>query len=350
MCGGMMDVERFNKMYISGAKYKDLKKAFNGISFSTINTYRIRLGLPKREKSFERLDVDETKFKELYHAKDHYYTYSEMATIFGCSEALICKIKQRLKLSDREQKSKLNIDEEKFARMYLNAADYTHEMICDEFQICISTLQKLRKTLGLPDRKQKSIYIESDFIKAYNTGLSNHKLANMFCMERRAVQKRIQELCLPPRKNVSLYENEFREAHANGLSIIELADKFKMSRSQIYVYLRKFRLSYVKKIKTSVVEPLLNPLEPTRSKKKDKVAKPVRPIQPIEEQDIKVPVKNHVTTFAIPLRSLREIEKLRLNQNIRKTEQNYKITHKENGYGALIGKEIDQIVSPFTIK
>jgi len=88
----MMDLELFKKRYLSHAKYSQLKKEFS-ISFSTINTIRIRLGLPKREKSFERLDVDEIKFKELYHAKDHYYTYSEMATILGCCESSICNIR-----------------------------------------------------------------------------------------------------------------------------------------------------------------------------------------------------------------------------------------------------------------
>jgi transposase len=95
-------------------------------------------------------------------------------------------------------------------------------------------------------------------------------------MERRTVKKRIEELCLPPRKNVSAYEADFRKAHSEGLSILELSEKFKISRSQVYVYKRKFGLSYIKEKKTSVVEPAIEPLQPVRSNKKDKTKECIR--------------------------------------------------------------------------
>ena len=69
-----MDLKLFRKRYSEdGATYKQLKKEFS-ISFATINAYRIRLNLPKREKSFPRFEVDEERFKELSNQENHFTT------------------------------------------------------------------------------------------------------------------------------------------------------------------------------------------------------------------------------------------------------------------------------------
>jgi len=332
-----MDVELFKKRYLSGVKYKELKKEF-GVSFSTINVIRIRMGLPKREKSFERAEVDETKFRELYESREPFYNYSEMAAILGCCEASICNIRRRLNLTDREPKPRISLDEAKFRQMFLNGDSY--DKICQHFGICTFSLQKLRKKLGLPDRKNKSTYNEKSFIEAYNAGLSNRALGAMFCMERRTVQKRIQELNLPPRKNVSSYEEEFRKAHKDGLTVPQLAEKFKLSRSQVYVYIRKFGLSYTRE-KTTVVESV-------REQKKVKVAKPVVAEHIVEKTPIpKIKEPQRPQLFVPP--TLKEIQKMQRDIEIRHAERQYKITHKENGFGSLIGQEIDNpIVAPFS--
>jgi len=225
--------------------------------------------------------------------------------------------------------------------MYLS--DYTLDQICDELKICISTLQKLRKKLNLPNRKNPSTYIESDFIKAYSDGLSNHQLAKMFCMERRTVQKRIQELNLPPRKNESSYEDYFRKAHKDGLTVPQLAERFHISRSHVYVCMRKFGLSYTSKTKTTFVEPAIEPSQPSRENKKtnEQVINLKRP-EPIVRDTAKV--ETMTATFSMPPKTLKEIQKLQLQQDMKRAERQYKITHKENGFGSLV-KEIDNPIN-----
>jgi hypothetical protein len=141
----MTDLELFKKRYLDGATYKEMKKEFE-LSFSTINAYRVRLNLPKREKSFTRFEFSEERFLQLYNSKNPFYTYADISKALGCCESLIFLIKRRLGLSDREVPSKLIINEDKFRQMYLST-DYTLDDICDEFSICISTLQKLRDKL-----------------------------------------------------------------------------------------------------------------------------------------------------------------------------------------------------------
>jgi transposase len=225
--------------------------------------------------------------------------------------------------------------------------DYTLDQICDDMGICITTLQKLRTKLNLPNRKRQSTYEKDAFIAAYNTGLSNCALGTIFCMERRTVQKRIQELGLLPRKHVSSsYENEFREAHGDGLTVPQLANKFHLSRSQVYVYMRKFRLSYVKERKTSVVGPLMNPLEPVRSQKKDKAKESIK--AKVTEPDEVPEVHENRPHFNLPPPTLRQLEKRNREIAMQRAQRDFKIRNRENGYGSLI-KEIDnQITSPFT--
>lgn len=346
----MMDVERFNKMYTDGAKYSEMKNEFN-ISFSTINVTRVKLGLPKRERSFDRFDVDEKRFRELYDSKNPYHTYEEIAAELGCSTSLIVVLRRRLGLPDREPKPRLVIDEDKFCKMYLDGI--SHDQLCEEFGICIDTIRRLKKKFNLPSRKKKSSYNESDFIAAYNDGHSNHKLATMFMMERKTVSSKITELGLPSRKHPSVYnEADFRKAHASGMSIVELADKFKISSITVRWHVQDLGLSSRANKKTVVVEPLIDSPEPIRSDEKDKTKESIKtkltaPVQPTKEP--KVQAKPMVATFSMPPKSLREIEKLQLQQNIRKAEAAYKITHKEHCYNALIGQELeDQIVTPFT--
>jgi uncharacterized protein YerC len=153
----MTDTELFKKRYSEdGATYKELKKEFR-VSFSTINVIRVLLCLPKRERSFARLEVDEELFLELYNSRSPYYTYKEIANKIGCCTSLIVKIKQRMNLSDREPKPRLTIDEDKFKHMYINGDSY--DLICQEIGICVFTIQKLKKKVTIqPMRNNISHY------------------------------------------------------------------------------------------------------------------------------------------------------------------------------------------------
>lgn len=274
-----MDVELFKKRYSEdGATYKELKKEF-GISFATINVHRIRLGLPKREKSFGRFEVDERRFRELYDSRDPFFTYSEIADELGCCASLIVVLRRRLGLPDREIPSRLNIDEEKFKRMYLDPSN-TYDMICEEIGICVFTLQKLKKKYNLPSRKNKSSYEEKSFIEAYCAGLSNHKLASMFGMERKTVAMRIKELNLPPR-------------------------------------LQK---------KTVKETPVIEPSEPV--------------IEPIIEQ-ITEKKKPEQKQFLILPPTLRQLEKHNQEIAIQRAQRDYMIAKKENGFTQLLGRETE---------
>jgi hypothetical protein len=350
----MIDLELFAKRYSEdGATYKELKKEFNGISFSTINTYRVKLNLPSREKSFARFEVDEMRFRELYESRDPFFTYEEIADVLGCCTSLIVKIKQRLNLPDRAPKPRLVLDEDKFKQMFLAGSSY--DSICEEFNFCIFTLNKLKKKHNLPNRKRTSNYNESDFVSSYNEGLSNHKLAKKFSMERRTVAVRIKELNLPPRKKISSTYDDFREAHENGLTVPQLAEKFHISDSRVYNLQRKLGLPYARGTnKTTVVEPRMGQPEPPQAAKNNKTTKTKETIQPVVVEPVihaEEPVKTKplVATFSIPPKTLKEIQKIQLQQNIRKAERQYKITHKEHGFGSLIKEELENpIISPFT--
>ena len=347
-----MDLELFKKMYKNGAKYKEMKKEFGGISFSTINAIRVRLGLPKREKSFDRFDVDEELFLKLYNSREPYYTYEEISSKLGCCTSLIVIIRRRLNLPDRAPKPRLDLDEVKFRQMYLDGI--SHDQLCDEFGICIDTIRRLKKKFNLPSRKKQSTYEKEAFIAAYNTGLSNHALSTMFSMERKTVSLRIAELGLPSRKPVSAYnEAEFVKAHASGMSIVALAEKFKISKNTVLWHIQELRLSSRVNKKTTGVELLMEHSEPVRSDKKNKTKESIRgkvtaPVKPAEVPEAQS-TKTMISTFKMPPKTLREIQKMQLQQEVKRAERQYKITHKENGFGSLLGKEIDdQIVTPFT--
>jgi hypothetical protein len=286
-----LNIERFRELYISGAKYTQIKKEL-GISFATINAYRIRLNLPKREKSCDRFEVDEELFRELYDSRDPYYTYVEIAEILGCCGSLIVNIRRRLGMSDREPKPRLTINEEKFKQMYLDPNN-THDMLCDEFNICVDTIRRLKKKYNLPDRKKKSTYDEKLFIESYNGGLSNHQLSATFGMERKTVALRIKELGLPPR---SARENK-------KMMVIESPEPAREAK---------------------VTVPVLEPM--------------------VEKTSVPKINDRRSTQFFVPP-TLRQLQKEQNNIAMQRAQRDYRILKKENGFSSLIGKEIENPTS-----
>jgi hypothetical protein len=343
----MMDFERFKQLYNEGVTYAKMAKQLHS-SISTIVHYKKQLNLPDREYKQETLKIDEALFRKLYADGAD---YDEIAKAVGCAKTSVVNIRRRLGLPDRETKQKRNIDLVKLKQRYNSGA--THAELCEEFEICEETLQRKIKKCGLPRRKNESLYEEQAFREAYMSGMSVSYLAKKFKMHTSYVFSRAQSLGLPSRK--TLYnESEFIKAHIDGLTIVELAEKFKISKNTVLWHVQDLRLSSRAKQKNIVVEPLISQPEPARSDEKVKCEECIKtkvtaPMEPVIEPEVQPIYKNMTATFIVPPKSLREIEKLQLEQNIRKAERQFKITHKDQGFGSLINHEIeDQIMSPFT--
>jgi hypothetical protein len=202
--------------------------------------------------------------------------------------------------------------------------------LCYEFSICRDTVKRKIHKLRLQKRKiYTTEYDKEEFIKGWHEGISIAKLAVKYGMSESAVSWKVKSLGLPPRQHVSsCNENDFREAHAQGLSSIELAEKFKISRCHVYHLQRKMGLPYNTKgkNKTIVVEPLMSPPEPVRSNKTahEQVIEPQVKAPVIAEPIIKVP--DQKSFFIVP--TLKQVQRERQQQDMKKAERNYKIKYK----------------------
>jgi hypothetical protein len=340
-----MDIELFKKLYNEGVTYAKMAKALHS-SISTIVHYKKKLNLPDREFKQECIQYDEALFRKLYADGAD---YDEIAKAVGCARTSVVNIRRRLGLPDRETKPKRNIDLVKFKKRYLAGA--THAQLCEEFEICEETLLRKIKKCGLPRRKNVSLYEEQAFREAYTSGMSASELANKFKMNTSNVFTRAKELGLPSRK--TLYnESEFINAHRDGLTIMELADKFKISINTVRWHITDLGLSSREKKQSAVVEPLTSQPEPVRGNQKasEQVIEPKRPepiVQaPVKVEKIKEPQRPH---FTLPPPTLRQLEKRNQEIAMQRAERQYKITHKENGFGSLINEDLnDQIITPFT--
>ena len=157
---------------------------------STIQNMRLRLSLPIRERVYDRKEIDEIKFLELWGEGK---TYREIGDEFGITPNNVMRERLRLGLEDRDP-SLMKLDKEKFKTMY--SAGDSYEKIASEFNITDRTVQEIRKKLNLSSRKPTSTYTEKQFIEAYNEGLTYLQLRKKFHLSGKVVSMHIKELGL----------------------------------------------------------------------------------------------------------------------------------------------------------
>ena len=184
-----INADDYKKLYSSGMSFNKMASHFK-CGVSTIQNMRLRLSLPIRERVYDRKEIDEIKFLELWGEGK---TYREIGDEFGITPNNVMRERLRLGLVDRDP-SLIKLDKEKFKTMY--SAGDSYEKIASEFNVTDRTVQEIRNKLHLPKRQPTSTYTEKQFIEAHNEGLTYLQLRKKFHISGKVVSMHIKELGL----------------------------------------------------------------------------------------------------------------------------------------------------------
>jgi ParB-like chromosome segregation protein Spo0J len=154
---------------------------------SVLNTFKLELNLPPRERIYRSKEVDWNLFKEMYDAGK---TYREIGEAVGLSQNSVLNHRLRLGLPDRDP-SLMKLDILKFKEMFLAGDSY--EKIASEFHISDRTVQEIRKKLHLRQRQAKPTFTDEEFTEAYES-MTYNQLCAKFRISWGTVAKRAKKL------------------------------------------------------------------------------------------------------------------------------------------------------------
>ena len=119
-----------------------------------------------------------------------------------------------------------------------------------------------------------------------------------------------------------------------------------MSRTTVGRIVQKLGLPALKdRQPVEPVTPVLEPLQSTRNDKTTTIKEIIQPVivAPVIVAEVQY-VKNMVATFAIPPRTLKEIQKQQQLQDMEIAERKWKIANRESGFTQLLDQEINPIM------